>query len=207
MSEGFLICSLTAKIAKCSIESMEVTMRGFAMPFFMVIVLLAVIASGVTYYAVTKPEAPDNLGIENISAENTDAITKEESGMTSYSGTILAGESALLLDFKKADYDAAIKTGKLIVLYFYANWCPICKAEFPIMQEAFNELNTDNVIGFRVNYNDDETDNDEKNLAREFGVAYQHTKVFVKNKQRILKSPEGWDDKRYDMEINKAITQ
>ena len=80
-------------------------------------------------------------------------------------------------------------------------------SEFPVMQKVFNELTTDKVIGFRVNYNDDQTDNDEKNLAKQFGVAYQHTKVFVKNGQRILKSPEGWDYKRYDTEISKALDQ
>ncbi|MBI3335811.1 MAG: thioredoxin family protein [Candidatus Portnoybacteria bacterium] len=135
-----------------------------------------------------------------------DAMMKGET-MTKYTGVVLAGKSAALLDFTKADYDAAVKSDKLVTLYFYANWCPICKAEFPIMQKTFNELTTDKVIGFRVNYNDDETDTDEKNLASQFGVAYQHTKVFVKNGQRILKSPEGWDDKRYDMEIAKALAQ
>ena len=111
-------------------------------------------------------------------------------------------DSAPLLDFTKADYDAALQTDKLIVLYFYANWCPICKAEFPMMQSAFSKLTNGHVIGFRVNYNDDQTDVDEKNLAREFGIAYQHTKVFIKNGQRILKSPEGWDEARYVTEIN-----
>ena len=134
---------------------------------------------------------------------------KETDGamMAKYTGTVLAGKSAPLLDFTKADYDVAIKSDKLVVLYFYANWCPICKAEFPVMQKVFNELTTDKVIGFRVNYNDSDTDSNEKALASQFGVAYQHTKVFVKNGQRILKSPEGWDDKRYDIEINKALTQ
>ena len=42
-------------------------------------------------------------------------------------------------------------------------------------------------------------------LAKQFGVAYQHTKVFVKSSTRILKSPEGWDRERYLTEINKAI--
>jgi len=127
--------------------------------------------------------------------------------MMTYSGSVLAGNSAPLLDFNQSDYEAALKTDKLIVLYFYANWCPVCRAEFPLMQQAFNDLNSDQVVGFRVNYNDNETDNSEKNLARQFGVAYQHTKVFVKNNNRILKSPEGWDTGRYTSEINKIINQ
>ena len=60
------------------------------------------------------------------------------------------------------------------------------------MQEAFNGIDDNKVIGFRVNYNDDQTDDDERVLAREFGVAYQHTKVFVKGGQRVLKAPESW---------------
>lgn len=135
-------------------------------------------------------------------------MMKDDSAMMmKYAGVTLAGTSAPLLDFTKADYDAALKTDKLIALYFYADWCPVCKAEFPVMQGVFSELTTDKVIGFRVNYNDSSTDADEKNLAREFGVAYQHTKVFVKNGQRILKSPEGWTKDRYTTEITKALGQ
>jgi len=139
-----------------------------------------------------------------------ETIMKKEDGtmMAKYTGTVLAGKSAPLLDYNKADYDAAVKSDKLVVLYFYANWCPICKAETAnALYPEFNKLTSDKVVGFRVNYNDSDTDSNEKALASQFGVAYQHTKVFVKNGTRILKSPEGWDDKRYDMEINKALTQ
>lgn len=202
--------------------------KGFAMPMIIAIIALVVVAAGVGYYATRKqPQTTQSPTSEKTLEDGTvvktdgtmvnpdgtmvkpEGAMKKDDGamMAKYTGTVLAGKSAPLLDFVKADYDAAVKTDKLVVLYFYANWCPICKAEFPVMQGAFNKLTTDKVIGFRVNYNDSDTDDNEKNLAREFGVAYQHTKVFVKNGERILKSPEGWDDKRYDTEINKALTQ
>ena len=193
--------------------------NGFALPIVTTIITLVVVIAGVGYFTTKKqpqttsttqtPIGEKTLEDGTMVKPMSDAISGKTSGetMMKYIGSVLAGKSAPLLDFKKADYDAALKSDKLIVLYFYANWCPICKAEFPLMQKVFNELDTDKVIGFRVNYNDDQTDDNEKNLAREFGVAYQHTKVFVKNGQKVLKSPQGWDDKRYDTEINKALTQ
>lgn len=148
---------------------------------------------------------------EEMMGDGENMMKKEDEMMKSgsmmkYSGAVLAGKSALLLDFNKADYDAAAASDKLIALYFYANWCPICREELPnALYPAFNELTTDKVVGFRVNYNDNETNGDEKNLAKEFGVAYQHTKVFLKNGQRALKSPESWDKERYLREINGAL--
>ena len=82
--------------------------------------------------------------------ESTPQMHKEGS-----TATILAGKSALVRDFTQAEYEAALKTDQVIVLYFYANWCSVCKAEFPQMQEAFSELTTDKVIGFRIHFNSD----------------------------------------------------
>lgn len=131
--------------------------------------------------------------------------TENKTAISEYGSKKFAGTSAPLLAFTKAGYDAATQSGKLVVLYFYANWCPLCQAEFPEMIDAFNQLSTDQVVGFQVHFNDSETGSDEQNLAREFGVAYQHTKVFVKNGSRILKAPDSWDQQRYLQEIYNAL--
>jgi len=128
-----------------------------------------------------------------------------ESGI-SFQGEVLAGEESPLLDFNQADYETALQTDRLVVLYFYANWCPICAAEIrDALYPAFNQLAGDRVVGFRVNYNDSDTDQSERDLAREFGIAYQHSKIFIRNGQRVLKSPEAWSKSRYLSEIEAAL--
>lgn len=119
-----------------------------------------------------------------------------------FSGEVIAGTSAPLINFNQTDYQKAIKSNKLVVLYFYANWCPICARETrEALYPAFNDINSNNIVGFRVNFNDSETDNNEKQLAQQFGITYQHTKVFVKNGQTLLTSGQEWNKERYLTEI------
>lgn len=210
--------------------------NGFAVPVIIFVAALVIALGGTIYFtAVNKPV--EHTGTQEVTGEGEmseetmteteaamekegEAMMEEEGlmevdknamaaegGLMEYSGAVLAGESAPLLDFQKTDYETALKSDRLIVLYFYANWCPICKAEFPLMQGAFNDLTTNEVVGFRVNYNDNETDADETALAREFGVAYQHTKVFVRTGERLLKAPDSWSKSKYLSEIEKIIGQ
>lgn len=131
----------------------------------------------------------------------------EKAEMVSFAGTRIAGSASPLLEFNSADYDAAIASDKLVMLYFYANWCPNCRAEFKHTQSAFDQLETDGVVGFRVHYNDDDVTPEMQALAREHGVAYQHTKVFIQNGERTLKTPETWNTERYLNELAGALNQ
>ncbi|PCI20327.1 hypothetical protein COB64_02275 [Candidatus Wolfebacteria bacterium] len=164
-----------------------------------VVLIVVVIAIAATLFFINKQNAQP----EEISGVLKDAVVSE----AGYVGEVLAGTSSLVLDFNQVDYDKAIESDKLVVLYFFATWCPICIVEvenelFP----AFDELTTDQVVGFRINFNDTSTSDEEKALAREFGIAFQHTKVFVKNGERILKTPESWEKAQYLEEINGALS-
>ena len=64
------------------------------------------------------------------------------------------------------------------VLYFYASWCPTCRpadASFGKNQAQIPE----DVVVIRVNYNDTDTDSSEKELAKQYGITYQHTFVQI----------------------------
>lgn len=122
------------------------------------------------------------------------------------SSKVLAGESAPFLEFNKADYEKALADNKIILLDFYANWCPICRGEAPILIEGFNSLSSDKIIGFRVNFKDSDTDKDEEKLAKDFNIPYQHTKVILKNGKEILRSTDSWTKEIFDAEIAKALT-
>ena len=118
-----------------------------------------------------------------------------------FNGKVLAGATSPYLEFNQADYKQALQDKEVIVLNFYANWCPLCKEEQPEVFGAFDQLDDPSVIGFRVNYKDSDTDNDEEALAKEFGIAYQHTKVILKHGQKVLKAPDLWDKQRYLTEL------
>lgn len=64
------------------------------------------------------------------------------------------------------------------VLFFYANWCPTCQPADQSFTQQTSRLPAD-VVVIRVNYNDSQTDDTQKELARKYGVTYQHTFVQI----------------------------
>lgn len=80
------------------------------------------------------------------------------------------------VEYSKAALDQAATNRR--VLYFYANWCPICKPADADFKANSSKIPTD-VTVIRVNYNDSDTDQEEKDLAKKYGIIYQHTFVQV----------------------------
>lgn len=78
--------------------------------------------------------------------------------------------------YTRAVFDKAASGRR--VLYFYANWCPICRPADQNLRENESKIPQD-VTVIRVNYNDPDTDQEEKDLAKKYGVVYQHTFVQI----------------------------
>ena len=80
------------------------------------------------------------------------------------------------VEYSKASLDKAGNNRR--VLYFYASWCPTCKPADTDLKANMNKIPND-VTVIRVNYNDPETDQEEKELAKKYGITYQHTFVQI----------------------------
>ncbi len=78
--------------------------------------------------------------------------------------------------YSKAAFDQA--ANKRRVLYFYASWCPICRPADADFKKNSSKIPEDMLV-IRVNYNDPDTDQEEKDLAKKYGITYQHTFVQI----------------------------
>jgi thiol:disulfide interchange protein len=83
-------------------------------------------------------------------------------------------------EYSPSAYAKARAEGRPVFLNFYASWCPFCKEQEPRLRALFeNGKFPPGIRAFLVHYNDAETDADDKAIAKEFGVTYQHTYIFL----------------------------
>lgn len=64
-------------------------------------------------------------------------------------------------DFNLADMDGARHRlsdyrGKVVIINFWATWCPPCREEMPSMQRAWGQLEREGVVMLAVNVGEDE---------------------------------------------------
>ncbi len=64
-------------------------------------------------------------------------------------------------DFSIEDLDGVVHTlsayrGKVVILNFWATWCPPCREEMPSMERAWQKLRHEDVVMLAVNVGEDE---------------------------------------------------
>jgi len=117
---------------------------------------------GVGFYSSQQPKTQQESMMRNNMVMGKD----EDRMMTS--------DQARYIEYSKKTLDEA--SDKRRVLYFYANWCPTCRPADANFKENASKIPED-VVLIKVNYNDSDTDQEEKDLAQKYGITYQHTFV------------------------------
>lgn len=134
---------------------------------------------------------------QSKSAENA-KMAQEEAAMVGKEGAVMEGNDEVMMKnddsamekddamMQKSD-DQYVEYSKTVldnassnrrVLFFYASWCPTCKSADADLKANTSKIPTD-VAVIRVNYSDSETDQEEKDLAKKYGITYQHTYVQI----------------------------
>lgn len=76
------------------------------------------------------------------------------------------------------------------MLYFTANWCPICREQEPLNMEALKALE-DEAFGFRIHILDSETTKENEELAERYSVRIQHTTIILNSKGEAVSTYTG----------------
>ena len=113
-------------------------------------------------------------------SSQSDSMMKRDEAIVSQDDTVMEPTDAMsdsrYVEYSKATLDQA--AGNRRVLFFYASWCPTCRPADESFTQNINSIPED-VTVIRVNYNDTDTDQEEKDLAAKYAVTYQHTFVQV----------------------------
>ncbi len=116
---------------------------------------------------------------------------------------LIGGGVSRYYNWDKTMFDKSVAEGKTIYLEFSADWCPACQSQEPQLIAGFAELNDPNVIGFKIHYKDDQTTPEHADLTKQYQIAYQHSKVVLKDGKVVLKSPEAWTKDKFLAEMRK----
>lgn len=153
---------------------------------FDIVVVIAIISIGTYIFAQTffsSDSMMKNDGFmmpkEDVFMEPTDVmIKKDDSALVGEKMTDNKMSDSRYVQYSKSVLDSTANTRR--VLFFYASWCPTCKPANESFAQNVSKIPED-VTLIRVNYNDPETNQEEKELAKKYSITYQHTFVQIDN--------------------------
>ena len=93
--------------------------------------------------------------------------------------------AAIAMDKKTFDqkaFEAAQAAGKPILVEVSAPWCPVCKAQAPILSKLRNDAKFKELVSFDVDFDS------QKDLLKKFNVQKQSTLIVFKGRQEVARS-------------------
>jgi len=106
-------------------------------------------------------------------------------GTLAIAGALSLGSIASAMDKKPFDqsaFEVAQAAGKPILVEISASWCPVCKAQAPILSRLRSDPRFKELVSFDIDFDS------QKDLLRTFNVQKQSTLIVFKGKQETGRS-------------------
>ena len=106
-------------------------------------------------------------------------------GALALSAALSFAVAASAMDKKPFDqkaFDAAQAAGTPILVEVTASWCPVCKAQAPILSQLRGEAKFKELVSFNIDFDS------QKDLLRKFNVQKQSTLIVFKGNQEMGRS-------------------
>ncbi len=101
--------------------------------------------------------------------------------------------------FEKTDFDKAMKAGESILVEIHATWCPVCKAQEPIIKSILDDRKFSSLKVFYVDFDSD------KDVLRLLGAQKQSTLITFKGGKETGRSVGDTNPERLAALIAKAL--
>lgn len=160
-------------------------------PFILILLTAILILVSVGGLVVYKNYSDSKNMMKDESMMPKDSMMEEDK-MDS-DENMVKDDSSMMMDSRYVEYSKEVldkAADSRRVLFFYANWCPTCRPADKNFSENVSKIPQDLTL-IRVNYNDSDTDNEEKDLAKKYNVTYQHTFVQIDSTGKEIKKWNG----------------
>ena len=122
-------------------------------------------------------------------------------GLAMFAGFSFAAIAAAMdaKSFDQGAFEAAQAAGKPILIEVTAPWCPVCKAQAPILARLKGEARFKDLVSFNVDFDS------QKDLLRKFNVQKQSTLIAFKGKDEAGRSTGVTDAASIEALLGKSI--
>ena len=86
------------------------------------------------------------------------------------------------IDYSPAAFDAALNSGKPVLVWIHASWCPTCKAQAPTLAKIEADPQYKDLTVVRVDFDS------QKDAVKRFGARMQSTLIAFKDGKEIERS-------------------
>jgi thioredoxin 1 len=114
-------------------------------------------------------------------------------------GSLQAASAAEWKSFTQADFAAAKKDGKSILVDIFAPWCPVCRAQNPILTQLTREPEFKDLVVFKLDFDNQKAD------VRALGATSQSTLITFKGEMEAGRSVGVTDPDKIAAELKSAL--